>query len=95
MIELASFYLAAEIALSHVTHGRVYENSPATLCRCTWRLLVCTGGSHLAVPCHGGRYPWSDPGLNSSLGTLTLPRYPQHHSLQRKVSELAWKMKPQ
>lgn len=96
MTELASFYLATEVALNHVTHGWVYENSPATLCRCSWRLLVAgTGGSHLAAPRLGDGCLQTDPVLNSNLGTLAVPEYPQHRSLQRKMPELAWKIKPQ
>lgn len=96
MTELVSFYLATKIALNHVTRGWVCENSPATLCRCSWRLLVAgTGVSQLAAPCLGDRCLQTDPVLNSNLGTLALPEYPQHHSLQRKMPEFACKIKPQ
>lgn len=96
MTKLASFYLATEIALNHVTHVWVYENSPATLCRCSWRLPVAgTGGSHLAAAHLGDGCLQTDPVLNSNLGTLALPKYPQYHSIQRKMPELAWKIKSQ
>lgn len=96
MIELASFYLVTETALNHVTYGWVYENSPAMLGRDSWRLHVAgTGGSHRAVLCLSDRCLWSDPVLNSNIGTLALSEYPQHHLAQRKMPELAWNIKTQ
>lgn len=61
---------------------------------CSQGLLAAgAGGSPLAAPGPDDGCHRPDPALNSKLGALALPEYPQPCSLQRKAPMLALKIK--